>query len=112
MHIVREKTNAKIWGKYRELWLDFACELPDNSPVKESTRQIILSVSPTFVPNYKDDKGSWGDSGSVMFSDGSEIRWDWDNGDFLIPAEGSDWCDTPLSYPWHANDPLYWKRSH
>lgn len=42
---------------------------------------------------------SGGDSGEVLFADGSSIRYDWDNGTFE--------CSAYFTYPLHHSDILF-----
>jgi phage baseplate assembly protein gpV len=61
----------------------------------------LYSALKAVAPTACDDPNTGGDQGGVYFSDGSEIKYDWDNGDF--ESEG-----VRFQYPYGNDDPLWW----
>lgn len=93
-------SNACIWSKLRETYLDLKDTGVNGLDVALPHFKILMrQFAPTSVPNPSE--GGWGDQGTVNFADGSYIKWDWDNGDF-------EFEETRLSYPWSESDPLFW----
>lgn len=89
-------TQAMTWGLLRDFWLQSGNEM--DADVQSRLKDAMKLVAPTAC----DDPKTGGDSGDVYFSDGSTIKYDWDNGDF--ECEG-----VRLQYPYYSEDPLWWK---
>lgn len=88
--------HALRFGRLRELWLMMREALhPDSQAIKALVDNEIASCSPTRVPNP-----DVGDSADVYFSDGSTLRWDWDEG--LL-----SWEEISFTYPWDDDDILF-----
>jgi hypothetical protein len=88
-------TKAMVWVQLREFWLKNEANAPEG--LRSSIRNLLTEYKPCLVPDTM-----MGDSGYVSFDDGSQILWDWDNGDFECGEER-------LSYPFNNDDPLFWE---
>lgn len=102
-----ERTKAFIWCELRETLLkildgnelddlslpDFLCGVKDLCDGISACKPSAIYGPPV------------GDSGWVEFSDGSKVKWDWDNGDF-------EYEGVMYTYPYQSNttDPLYWNK--
>ncbi len=87
--------NALTWLTLRDIYFRVS-DYPEL--VKElNLKEALKNHAPTFVPNERDG----GDSGDVLFSDGSRILYDWDEGHFVYENGYFD-------YPWVVDDPLFW----
>ena len=89
------KTQAELFMELRMLWIGL---LYGDIVAQERIWVMMRDLCP---PTRIDDE-KIGDSGWVAFADGSEITWDWDNGDFAIG-------NLRYPYPWGdaTTEPLF-----
>lgn len=98
-------TNALQWLVLRDIYLKLAGNsiglgyAPCNDLIDElNLKAALKNHAPIDVPD-----GKGGDLGYVVFADGSEIVYNWDDG--LFEYEGSS-----FEYPWCIDDPLFWSK--
>lgn len=93
-------TQARAWAGLRALYMQMTSEWYANAqdPTVLGIATLMKTVWPVHIPNPETD----GDMSYVYFSDGSTIKYDWDNGDFEVE-------DIRLDYPHYITDPLFWK---
>jgi len=72
--------------------------LEDCPDLKVDIEPLLIKYWPTYIPDPH-EYGS-GDSGEILFDDGSYINWDWDNGDF-------ECYGVKFTYPYYVNDILF-----
>jgi hypothetical protein len=87
-------TQAERWAQLREWYLS-----TDDEKLHSILEERLTDWFPVDVPVTKG-----GDLGDVIFSDGSFILWDWDDGNFTVG-------NTQLQYPWNRDDPLFWPQT-
>lgn len=93
------ESKAYNWSCLREVWLE------QYQYMSDETKVLIGTAIKLLEPRDYDRPGEGGDSGRVYFDDGSEIYFDWDDGQFECNGRR-------LTYPGlntlKEGEPLYW----
>jgi hypothetical protein len=102
------KTKAFMWCQMRETFLVITEEnfhLCDLATLLSGVQQLAEAINACRPVKIHGPGPQSGDQGTVYFSDGSIIDWDWDDGCF--ECEGTRYI-YPFDY--EGNDPLYWHK--
>lgn len=92
--MMTELSQAQVFATLRSVWL-----MLKHTPFGDQLRPAFRMCTPTYVPD-----GQTGDSDCVLFSDGSTLVLDWDNGDLRLG-------DKRIEYPWDKDDILFTLKS-